>query len=303
MRNVLGATLCATALLLAGCSSSQGLLEIRQAGSSTVEPLALAWAEAFGSEIGAHVVVAGGGSGTGIANFCKGELDIADSSRAMKAEEKGTCESNGVEPFELQVATDALSVVVDTSNTFVECLSIEQLHRIWTADTGQQANRWSDLDPSWPDEDIQLYGPGTNSGTFDYFLEAVIHPFDGKESKGRSDYTPSENDNTLVQGVDSGPHTLGYFGLYYARENTDKVRAVAIDGGEGCVEPTDETVVAGEYSPLSRPLYMYTDGKPEGVLLRYFEHALGDEGQDLVSEVGYIRLDADTQQEMLGRLA
>lgn len=290
-------------LLLAGCAGDR--VQVDQAGSSTVYPIAQAWSEAFGREVGASIVVGGGGSGAGLARFCRGELDIADSSRPIKAAEVADCKANGIEPFEVQVAIDGLSVVVAASNTFVECLTTAQLHQAWTADAGKQAKRWKDLDPSWPDAPLELYGPGTDSGTFEYFVEAILQPVDGKETKGRSDYTPSEDDNVLVQGVASSPNALGYFGLAYAREHADKVRVVGVDAGKGagCVEPTDANVESGKYSPLARPLFMYANGKPAGVLKAYFERGLSQEGQDLVAAVKYIRLPAAKLDEMRAKLA
>jgi phosphate transport system substrate-binding protein len=297
------ASLALLLLLLAGCAGSRVVVD--QAGSSTVYPIAQAWSEAFGRDVGASIVVGGGGSGAGLARFCRGELDIADASRPIKATEVADCKAKGIEPFEIQVAVDGLSVVVAASNTFVHCLTTAQLHQVWTADAAKQAKRWKDLDADWPDEAFELFGPGTDSGTFEYFVEAILAPVDGKETKGRSDYTPSEDDNVLVQGVASSPYALGYFGLAYAREHPDKVRVVGVDEGKGngCVEPTDANVEGGKYHPLARPLFMYTDGKPAGVLKAYFEKGLSQEGQDLVAAVKYIRMPAAKLAEMQAKIA
>ncbi|HVM44297.1 MAG TPA: PstS family phosphate ABC transporter substrate-binding protein [Candidatus Thermoplasmatota archaeon] len=303
--------LLAASVALAGCAQNESAGsgtaagDYKQAGSSTVLPVAQAWAEEFGrANPGFDIVVSGGGTGAGFKQFCRGELDIADASRPIRESERQECQANGVEPFEIQVAIDALAVVVSTRNTFVTDLTVEELHRIWTADPAKQANRWSDLRPEWPNERIALYGPGTDSGTFDYFVEVVIHPFDGSQSKGRSDYQPSEDDNLVVQGVSSSPYALGYFGFAYVHENADKVKAVPIDEGKGKgpVAPGAESVEAGDYTPLARPIYMYTNGKPTGGLLEYFAWGLGEEGQTLVEEVGYLRLPAQKQQEMLAKL-
>ncbi|MEA3190569.1 MAG: phosphate transport system substrate-binding protein [Thermoplasmata archaeon] len=304
--NAAGQTVTATSTsvqVVTGGSGGRQL--VNQAGSSTVYPIAQAWAEEHGRAIGANIVVGGGGSGAGISRFCRGELDIADASRPMRDAEKTTCRNAGIEPFEIQVAVDGLSVVVATSNTFVQCLTVAQLNRIWTADASKQVTKWSQLDPAWPDQPIVLYGPGTDSGTFDYFVEVIITPFDGANTKGRSDYTPSEDDNVLVQGVASSQHALGYFGLAYAKENPDKVRVVKVDEGKGngCVEPTDANVEGGKYSPLSRPLFMYTKGKPAGVLKAYFEKGLSAGGQEIVHEVGYIKLPAPKLAEMQAKIA
>ena len=287
------------------CESSGSRATINQAGSSTVLPIAEAWAEEFGSCLNANIVVGGGGSGAGIQKFCRGELDIADSSRAIKQTEIDTCKAGGIDPFEVQVAIDGLSVVVANSNTFVDCLTVAQLNKIWTADKAKQVTNWKDLNPAWPDQTIRLFGPGTDSGTFDYFREVIIRAFDGSTAELRSDFTPSEDDNVLVQGVASSQHALGYFGLAYFEENQDKLNVVKIDDGKGsgCVEPTPANVESGTYAPLSRPLFMYTDGKPTGALQAYFQQGLSSDGQEIVEEVGYIRLPSAKLDEMRTKVA
>jgi phosphate transport system substrate-binding protein len=287
-----------------GCGSS-GRTLVNQAGSSTVLPIAQAWAEEFGCAIGANIVVGGGGSGAGLARFCRGELDIADASRPIKSSETDACKAKGITPFEVQIAIDGLSVVVPKGNSFVDCLTVAQLNKIWTADPAKQAKTWKNLDPAWPDQKIDLYGPGTDSGTFDYFVEVIITPFDGANTKGRSDYTASEDDNVLVQGVAASPYALGYFGLAYAKENSATLKVVKVDEGKGngCVEPTDANIEAGKYTPLSRPLFMYTNGKPSGVLKAYLEKALSADGQEIAHEVGYIKLPAAKLAEMKAKIA
>lgn len=287
------------------CESSGSRTTINQAGSSTVLPIAEAWAEEFGPCLNAFIVVGGGGTGTGLSKFCKGELDVADASRPIKETEAAACETAGIEPFEVQVAIDGLSVVVSEDNDFVDCLTVQQLNRIWTADQSKRVYRWSELDPSWPDEEIDLYGPGTDSGTFDYFREVVIRAFDGSTAEMHQDFSSNENDNTLVTGIAESEHGLGYFGLAYFEENQDLLNLVKIDEGKGagCVEATAANVESGLYSPLSRPLFMYTDGKPTGALNAYFEQALSTYGQDLVEEVGYIRLPAAKLDEMRAKIA
>jgi phosphate transport system substrate-binding protein len=287
------------------CRSSGSRATINQAGSSTVLPIAEAWAEEFASCLNANIVVGGGGSGAGIQKFCRGELDIADSSRAIRQSEIDGCKAEGIDAFEVQVAIDGLSVVVSDSNSFVDCLTVAQLNKIWTADKAKQVSNWKQLNPAWPDQTIRLFGPGTDSGTFDYFREAIIRAFDGSTAELRSDFTPSEDDNVLVQGVASSQHALGYFGLAYFEENQDKLNVVKIDDGKGsgCVEPTPANVEDGTYSPLSRPLYMYTDGKPSGALQGYFQQGLSAEGQELVEEGGYIRLPAAKLEEMRAKVA
>lgn len=291
---------------LAGCLGGGGgeRQVFTQEGSSTVLPIALAWAEAFPEE-GADFVVKGGGTGTGIEAFCDGRADIADASRPMKGSEADICRGNGIDPFEVQVAVDGLAVVVDKDNTFVDHLTVNELNLLWTADETKQVTHWNDLRPSWPDAPIVLYGPGTDSGTYDYFVEVIIEPIDGDDTTTRSDYTPSEDDNFLVQGVSGSPNGLAFFGLSYAVKNAGKVRIVPIDdeqGDEGPVAPTTETIVAGDYQPLARPLFMYTDGAPTGVLREYFEWGLSDEGQGIVDRVGYVQLSAGVRAEMLDRI-
>jgi phosphate transport system substrate-binding protein len=209
-----------------------------------------------------------------------------------------------VAPFEIPVGVDGLAVVVSTKNTFVDQLSVQELNLIWTANSSKQVNYWNELRADWPSERIRLYGPGTDSGTFDYFVEVVITRFDGAGTKGRSDYTPSEDDNVLVQGVAASQYALGYFGLAYVAENQDKIKAVPIDNGkgEGPVAPTPANVESEKYSPLSRPLFMYTDSRPMGELLKYFEWGLGSEGQALVSEVGYIPLNEAKRADALAKV-
>ncbi len=288
-----------------GCVSGGSKTEIIQAGSSTVLPIAEAWAEDFADCINADIVVGGGGSGAGIQKFCRGELDIADASRAMKQSEIDTCKAAGIDPFEIQVAIDGLSVVVSQQNSFVDCLTVAQLNKIWTSDKAKQVSNWKDLNPAWPDQTIRLFGPGTDSGTFDYFREVIIRALETSTSELRSDFTPSEDDNVLVQGIASSQYAMGYFGLAYFEENQEKLNVVKIDDGKGagCVEPTPANVESGKYAPLSRPLFMYTDGKPTGALQAYFKQGLSEEGQDIAEEVGYIRLPAAKLDAMRAKVA
>jgi phosphate transport system substrate-binding protein len=231
-------------------------------GSSTVAPLATYAAEQFRKdEPGVRITVGVSGTGGGFERFCRGETDLSNASRPIKDEERQLCEKNGIRLFELQVANDGIAVVVNPQNDWAKCLTVEQLKKIW--EPGSKVKSWKDLDPSFPDEKVVLFGAGTDSGTFDYFTEAIV----GEEGSSRSDYTASEDDNVTVQGVSGSKGALGYFGLSYLLENEGKVKAVEIDGGSGCVTPTLDTVQSGEYKPLSRPLFTYVnedrlDGKP-----------------------------------------
>lgn len=221
-------------------------------GSSTVAPLISLAAERFRKEEPkVRVSVGVSGTGGGFERFCRKETDLSNASRKIKDEERHLCEKNGVSFFELQVANDGISVVVNNVNTWAECLTVEQLKAIW--EPNSKIDSWKDVDESFPDEELSLFGPGTDSGTFDYFTEAIV----GEEDASRSDYTPSEDDNVTVRGVSGNKGALGYFGLSYYLENKERLRAVAIDGGDGCVEPSVETVQEGMYKPLSRPLLMY----------------------------------------------
>jgi len=230
--------------------------DIRVDGSSTVTPLISLAAEDFQNEnSGVRVTVGTSGTGGGFEKFCNGETDISMASRAIADDEVEACEANGIEPLELAVANDGLSVVVNPANDWAECLTVEQLNTIWAPEAEGEVMSWKDVDASFPDEPLELYGAGTDSGTFDYFTEAV----NGEEGATRADYTPSEDDNVTVQGVQGSASALGYFGLSYAEENADAVKIVEIDGGDGCVTPSSETVQDGTYQPLGRPLFIYVN--------------------------------------------
>ncbi|MGH8999887.1 MAG: PstS family phosphate ABC transporter substrate-binding protein [Acidimicrobiia bacterium] len=237
--------------------------DIRADGSSTVFPLTAAAAELFQEDHPkVRVTVGSSGTGGGFEKFCAGETDISNASRPIKDEEVAACEAKGVEFEELQVANDGLSVVVNPANDWVDCLTVEQLNKIW--DDRSTVRTWKDVDPSFPAEPLKLFGPGTDSGTFDYFTDVI----NGEEGKSRADYTTSEDDNVIVQGVAGTKGGMGYFGLSYLEENSDKLKGLEIDGGAGCVAPTTETVQNGEYTPLGRPLFIYVTRdlieRPEG---------------------------------------
>jgi phosphate transport system substrate-binding protein len=221
-------------------------------GSSTVAPLMTYAAEQFrNEEPGVRVTVGVSGTGGGFERFCRGETDLANASRKVKGEERQLCERNGIRFFELQVANDGIAVVVNPENGWAQCLTVDQLKRIW--EPGSKVRSWRDVEPEFPDEKLSLFGAGTDSGTFDYFTDAIV----GEEGASRSDYTASEDDNVTVQGVSGSKGAFGYFGLSYLLENEGKVKGVEIDGGDGCVAPSNETVQSGEYKPLSRPLFTY----------------------------------------------
>ena len=221
-------------------------------GSSTVFPMSNAAAELLSEENpDVQVAVAESGTGGGFEKFCAGQTDISDASRPIEQEEKDACAKEGIEYTELQVATDALTVVVHP-DLDVDCLTTDQLVKLW--EPGSKVTNWNQLDPSFPDEEISLFGPGSDSGTYDYMAADVI----GDESETtRDDYEASEDDNVLVQGVAGTEGATGYFGYTYYEENADSLKALSIDDGNGCVAPSAETAQAGEYTPLSRPLFVY----------------------------------------------
>jgi phosphate transport system substrate-binding protein len=221
-------------------------------GSSTVAPLVTLAAERFRQEEpDVKVTVGVSGTGGGFERFCAGETDLSNASRPIKDEEKALCDKKGIRFREFQVANDGLTVVVNPDNDWAECLTVDQLRAIWRP--GSDVDTWSDVDPDFPDRDLELFGAGTDSGTFDYFTEAIV----GEEGASRSDYTASEDDNVTVNGVSTTKGALGYLGLSYVEQNEGRLRPVQVDGGDGCVAPTLETVQDGSYKPLSRPLFVY----------------------------------------------
>ncbi|MFN2468397.1 MAG: PstS family phosphate ABC transporter substrate-binding protein [Gaiellaceae bacterium] len=249
----------AACLLAAGCGGSDGgnggdglSGRITADGSSTVGPFTSYAAEAFQKlHSGVQITVGISGTGGGFERFCAGETDLSNASRPIKDEETAACKEAGIEYVELQVANDALSVVVNNGNDWAECLTVEQLKRIW--EPGSKLSRWNQVDPAFPDEKIVLFGPGTDSGTFDFFTAEIV----GEEGASRSDYQASENDNVLVQGVKGQQGALGYFGFSYYDQNRAGLKALAVDSGGGCVAPGVATAQDGTYKPLSRPLLVY----------------------------------------------
>jgi phosphate transport system substrate-binding protein len=253
-------------------------------GSSTVGPITIAVAEEFGKQAGGvEVSVDISGTGGGFKRFCAGETDIQNASRAIKDEEITLCRDGQVEYFTFEVAYDGITVVVNPENDFVECLTVDQLKQLWQPNS--TVKTWQDLNPEWPADTINLYGPGTDSGTFDYFTEQIV----GEEGASRTDYTPSEDDNVLVQGVAGDANGLAYFGYAYYVENQDVLKAVAVDGGNGCVMPSKETIRDGTYTPLSRPLYVYVKResltRPE---VQEFMRFYLANARELVDDVGFV---------------
>jgi phosphate transport system substrate-binding protein len=267
-------------------SSLSGTIEID--GSSTVFPVTEAVAEEFGKLAGdVRVNVGISGTGGGFKRFVEGETDISDASRPISEAEKADAEANGIEYLEFKVGTDGLSVMVSPQNDFVDCLTLDELKRIW--EPGSTVDNWNQVRPEFPDARMRLYGADTDSGTFDYFTEEVV----GEVKASRPDYTASADDNVLVQGIAGDRTSLGYFGYAYYLENQDKLKAIGVDSGNGCVVPSVETIGSGEYEPLSRPLFIYVKKasleRPEvkAFVRFYMEH-----GAELTAEVGYVPEDA-----------
>lgn len=286
---------CLAVISLLGCQGrtakdGESASTIRIDGSSTVYPITEAVAEEFRNEQpDVRAVIGVSGTGGGFKKLAAGEIDICDASRTIKDEERAACEANEIKFVELEVAFDGLSVVANPDNDWVDCLTVEQLKAIWQPESAIQ--KWSDLNPEWPEEVIQLYGPGTDSGTFDYFTEVIV----GEAKASRGDYTPSENDNLLVTGVEGSKYALGYFGYAYYIENKERLKLLGVDAGDGqCVQPSLETVRANTYKPLSRPLYIYVNeeslAKPEvAEFVKFYLKTVGE----LASEVGYVPLADD----------
>src|SRR5215210_4339352 len=242
----------------ASSGSSGGDLSgnIKIDGSSTVAPFAQAAQESFqGENPGVKITVGTSGTGGGFEKFCAGETDISDASRPIKEDEEAPiCKKAGIDYKEIQVANDGIAVVTNP-DLKVDCLTTDQLKQLWNQ--GSKVKNLSEIDPKLPDTELSLFGPGTDSGTFDFFTDQI----NGEEGVSREDYQPSEDDNVLVQGVAGESGGLGYFGHSYYEQNKDKLGLVKVDGGDGCVEPTIETIQSGEYKPLSRPLFMYPSTK------------------------------------------
>jgi phosphate transport system substrate-binding protein len=273
----LAAVMAVAAAFVAGCgrsdnSSSTGATptgggnlsgRIEVDGSSTVGPFVTAGAEEFqGQNPDVKVTVGISGTGGGFERFCAGETDISDASRPIKEDEEvPVCKKNGIEYTQLQVANDGIAVVVNKENDWAKCLTVEQLNKIWGPDS--KVDNWNQVDSSFPDQKLTLAGPGTDSGTFDFFTAQI----NGEEDASRTDYQATEDDNVIVQAVEGDKGGLGYFGLSYFEQNQGNLNDVEVDGGSGCVAPSTDTVQDGSYTPLSRPLFIYVKNtsfaKPE----------------------------------------
>jgi phosphate transport system substrate-binding protein len=285
----------ATTLAGGGCkkSSEQEASTVKVDGSSTVYPITEAVAEEFGkAKPGAQVTVGISGTGGGFKKFCAGETDISDASRPIKSSEVDLCKGGGVEYIELPIAYDGIAIVVNKANTWANSITVEELKKLWAPEAQGTVMKWSDVRSDWPAQEIHLFGPGTDSGTYDYFTEAVT----GKGGASRGDFTSSEDDNVLVQGVSADPGALGFFGIAYYEENQDKLKLLLVDdgrpeNGDGPIAATIETVRNGTYQPLSRPLFIYVAVKSLGrpAVVDFVNFFLA-QAPALVAEVGYVPL-------------
>ena len=274
-----------------GAAPAQADTIIKVDGSSTVFPITEAVAEEFQKhkKNAVKVTVGISGTGGGFKKFCRGETDISDASRPILRNEMDDCKKAGVEYYELPVAYDALTVMVNPKNDWITSMTVADLKKIWEPAAQGKIMKWNQVNPKWPDAPIKLYGAGSDSGTFDYFTEAVV----GKAKSSRGDFTASEDDNVLVQGIANDKNALGYFGFAYYAENPTKLKAVAIDGGKGPVMPSAKSVEDGSYNPLGRPIFIYVSkksaAKPE--VKEFIEYYLKN-AAPLVKEVKYVPLPA-----------
>ncbi len=272
-------------------SAAPVLADVSIDGSSTVFPVSEAFAEEFQIETGTRVTVGLSGTGGGFKKFCRGETDISGASRPISASEIEACKTAGIEFIELPVALDALAVIVHPANDWAECMTIDELKTMWQPEAQDKVNNWKQARDSFPDRDLSLYGPGVDSGTYDYFTAAVV----GEEHSSRGDFTATEDDNIIIQGVSTDEGALGFLGLAYLTENEGKVKAVGIEQPDGsCVMPSVEAARDASYQPLSRPLFMYVNkakADENEEVSKYMEFVLNAErAVELVGEVGYVPL-------------
>lgn len=296
----------AGAVVAAACGGAEapasGSQVIAADGSSTVFPVTEAVAEEFQkAHRGTRVTVGSSGTGGGFQKFCRNETDISNASRPIRQTEVEACSKAGIDYIELPVAYDGLAIVIHPKNTWATSMTVDELKKMWEPAAQGTITRWNQIRPEWPDQPIRLFGAGVDSGTFEYFTEAIT----GKAAASRGDYTSSEDDNVIVQGVSGDPNALGYFGYAYYEQNQDKLQLVAVDdkdesNGAGAIAPSPGTVANGTYRPLSRPVFIYVKAgsldRPE--VANFIQFYL-DQGQELVREVGYVPLTA-RELELVG---
>jgi phosphate transport system substrate-binding protein len=300
LRLGVGAGLLALSLILAGCGGGASGQEggsggasgqIGIEGSSTVQPITQAVAEAYaGKNPDVQITVGGAGTGDGFEAFCSGDTQISDASRPIEAEEQQACADKGIEYIEIPIAYDGISVVVNSQNDFASNITSEELKTLWEPAAENKITTWRQVRSEWPDQQISLYGPGTESGTFDFFTDKI----NGEEGASRTDYQASEDDNVLVQGVSGDPNALGYFGFAYYENNQDTLKALAVDG----VKPNTHTIRSAEY-PLSRPLFIYvsTQALKENKAVEPFVNFYLDNLDEYVEQAKYVTLPSSLEQE------
>jgi len=300
LRNLIGISI---SLLLFTCapkksgesSANEATGEVRIDGSSTVYPITEAVAEEYRVDHPGVKVTAGfSGTGGGFKKFGRGEIDINDASRPIKDIEAKACEESKIKYVALRVAFDGLAVIVNKENKWLDNITVEELKKIWEPTAQGKVKKWNQINSKWPDAEFHLYGPGVASGTYDYFTEAIV----GKAGSSRGDYTASEDDNVLVQGIEGDKNSLGFFGLAYFEENKDKLKLVGVDNGKGAVLPNKETVMSNTYAPLSRPLFIYvSEAATKRSEVVDFVNFYLEKAPILVKDVGYIPLPAKDYQE------
>ncbi len=265
--------------------------EVKIDGSSTVYPITEAVAEEYRTQQpDVKVTVGVSGTGGGFKKFGRGETDINDASRSIKEQEAATCKESKINYVELKIAFDGLVIVVNKENKFVDHFTVAELKKMWEPDAQEKITKWNQIRPEWPAEEFHLYGPGVASGTYDYFTEAIV----GKSGSSRGDYTASEDDNVLVQGIAGDKNGIGFFGLAYYEENKDNLKLAGVDNGKGVVLPTAETVKTGTYAPLSRPVFIYvSDVAAKRAEVKDFVNFYLTHASSLVTDVGYIPLSGE----------
>ncbi len=283
---------CLGTIMLIGCTtdSFDESKPIQIDGSSTVYPITKEIVEQYqaSTQEKVDITIDFSGTGGGFKKFCQGEIDVNNASRPIQIEEMKVCNQEQIRYIELPIAFDAITVVVNPQNSWLESITIQELEKIWSPKAEKKVTRWSQIRGDFPNQPLNLYAPGTDSGTFDYFTEAVV----GKAGASRSDYLKSEDDDILVQGVSQDPNALGYFGLAYYEQHSDKMKAVGIDSGSGAVVPSRETVEQAQYQPLARPLFIYINATlaQKNPALRQFVEFYLEKAPEIIPEVGYIPL-------------
>ncbi|MEM1169903.1 MAG: PstS family phosphate ABC transporter substrate-binding protein [Cyanobacteria bacterium P01_H01_bin.35] len=287
------------AVMLGACGSTQVKQQpIKIDGSSTVYPITQKLVEKFNSTDKPNVEVSASFSGTGggFKKFCAGETDINNASRPILQDEMEACKQNQISYIELPIGFDALTIVVNQANTWAEDITVAELDKMWASEAQRKITKWNQVRSSWPDRPLQLFGPGADSGTYDYFTEAIV----GKEKATRSDYIASEDDEVLAQGVSNNPNALGYFGYAYYVEHQDKLKALAVDSGNGAIMPTKTAVERAKYQPLARPLFIYVNAvsAQNNPLMNEFIDFYMNNAQAAVNSVGYVAFGEESYMKL-----